>query len=90
MNGRSRHAIVIVRRSHSGKYDTTPLPFTTNNHRKVIIIGGGHNGLVTAAYLAKAGLDVLVLERRHIVGGAAVTEEIEPGKCDRCGCMNRY
>jgi hypothetical protein len=47
--------------------------------RDVIIIGGGHNGLTTAAYLAKKGLDVLVLERRHIVGGAAVTEEIVPG-----------
>src|SRR5467141_2528408 len=44
-----------------------------------IIIGGGHNGLVNAAYLAKAGKKVLVLERRHIVGGAAVTEEIYPG-----------
>jgi len=47
--------------------------------RDVVIVGGGHNGLVTAAYLAKRGLDVLVLERRHIVGGAAVTEEIVPG-----------
>jgi len=44
-----------------------------------IIIGGGHNGLTTAAYLAKAGRRVLVLERRHLVGGAAVTEEIYPG-----------
>src|SRR3979490_188744 len=45
----------------------------------VVVIGGGHNGLVNAAYLAKAGKKVLVLERRHIVGGAAVTEEIYPG-----------
>ena len=44
-----------------------------------IIIGAGHNGLVTAAYLAKAGRKVLVLERRNIVGGAAVTEETFPG-----------
>jgi phytoene dehydrogenase-like protein len=44
-----------------------------------IIIGGGHNGLVCAAYLAKAGRKVLVLERRHVLGGAAVTEEIHPG-----------
>lgn len=44
-----------------------------------IIIGGGHNGLTSAAYLAKAGKKVLVLERRHLVGGAAVTEEIYPG-----------
>ncbi len=44
-----------------------------------IIIGAGHNGLVTAGYLAKAGRKVLVLERRPIVGGAAITEEIFPG-----------
>src|SRR6202171_6034208 len=45
----------------------------------VVVIGGGHNGLVNAAYLSKAGKKVLVLERRHVVGGAAVTEEIHPG-----------
>src|SRR6059058_239468 len=44
-----------------------------------VIIGGGHNGLVCAAYLAMAGLKVVVLERRHVVGGAAVTEEFHPG-----------
>ncbi len=44
-----------------------------------IVIGGGHNGLTSAAYLAKAGKKVLVLERRHVLGGAAVTEEIYPG-----------
>lgn len=44
-----------------------------------IIIGGGHNGLVNAAYLAKAGLKPLVLERRPMVGGAAITEELYPG-----------
>jgi phytoene dehydrogenase-like protein len=44
-----------------------------------IIIGGGHNGLVTAAYLARAGKRVLVLERRHVLGGSAVTEEFYPG-----------
>ncbi|PIP84446.1 MAG: amine oxidase [Elusimicrobia bacterium CG22_combo_CG10-13_8_21_14_all_63_91] len=44
-----------------------------------IIVGGGHNGLITAAYLAKAGRKVLVLERRHVLGGAAVSEEIYPG-----------
>ena len=45
----------------------------------VTIIGGGHNGLVAACYLAKAGLKTIVLERREIVGGGAVTEEIHPG-----------
>ncbi len=45
----------------------------------VIVIGGGHNGLIHAAYLAKAGKKVLVLERRHVLGGAAVTEEVFPG-----------
>src|SRR5689334_11199318 len=45
----------------------------------VVVIGGGHNGLVCACYLAAGGLDVCVLERRAIVGGAAVTEEFHPG-----------
>jgi len=46
---------------------------------EAIVIGAGHNGLVAAAYLARAGLRTLVLERRHLVGGACVTEELWPG-----------
>jgi phytoene dehydrogenase-like protein len=49
------------------------------NRYDAIVIGGGHNGLVNAAYLARGGKKVLVLERRHLVGGSAVTEEIIPG-----------
>src|ERR671938_595306 len=50
-----------------------PAPYDT------IVVGAGHNGLVTAAYLARAGQRVLVLERRELVGGACVTEEPWPG-----------
>src|SRR5712672_75994 len=49
------------------------------NRYDIIVIGGGHNGLTHAAYLARAGKKVLVLERRHVLGGAAVTEEVFPG-----------
>jgi phytoene dehydrogenase-like protein len=47
--------------------------------RDVVVVGGGHNGLACAAYLGRAGLDVLVLERRDVLGGAAATEEPWPG-----------
>ncbi|WP_420471688.1 phytoene desaturase family protein [Brevundimonas sp. FT23042] len=51
----------------------------TTTATDVVILGGGHNGLVCAFYLARAGLKVTVLERRHVVGGAAVTEAFHPG-----------
>ena len=54
----------------------------------VIVIGSGHNGLVCGAYLAKAGLKTLVLERREVVGGAAVTEEFSPGFRALCRAVN--
>ncbi len=50
-----------------------------SNKYDAIVIGAGHNGLVNGAYLAKAGLNTLILERRHLVGGAAITEELHPG-----------
>ena len=56
----------------------------TQNGRDVVVIGGGHNGLVTAFYLAKAGYKPLVLERSAQVGGAAVTDEFHPGfRCSK-------
>jgi phytoene dehydrogenase-like protein len=67
---------------------TTPrtLPKATTTKRTsadrtydAIVIGGGHNGLVNGAYLAKGGLRTLILERRNVVGGAAITEELRPG-----------
>jgi len=58
---------------------TPPAGKPTRSSYDVIVVGGGHNGLVAAAYLAKAGQRVLVLERRHVLGGAAVSEELHPG-----------
>ena len=49
-----------------------------------IVVGAGHNGLTTAYYLARAGLDTLVLDRRDVVGGCAVTEEIDPKNAPDC------
>lgn len=55
------------------------MPTKTNSIYDAVIIGAGHNGLTAAAYLARAGCSTLVLERREIVGGCCVTEEIAPG-----------
>jgi phytoene dehydrogenase-like protein len=54
-------------------------PFHVNRTHDIIVIGGGHNGLVTACYLARAGLKPMVLERREVAGGACITEEFHPG-----------
>ncbi len=54
-------------------------PHHLASHYDVVVIGAGHNGLTCACYLARAGLKVLILERRGVVGGAAVTEEFHPG-----------
>jgi phytoene dehydrogenase-like protein len=59
-----------------------PIPSSPAHFKRsfdAIVVGGGHNGLTTAAYLARAGLEVCVLERRPILGGACVTEEVWPG-----------
>ncbi|CAL9092311.1 unnamed protein product [Musa acuminata var. zebrina] len=59
-----------------------------NKKWDAVVVGGGHNGLTAAAYLARAGLSVAVLERRHVLGGAAVTEEIVPGfRFSRCSYL---
>ena len=55
------------------------VPASSSKIYDAVVVGGGHNGLTAAAYLARAGLSVLVLERREIVGGCCVTEEIAPG-----------
>ncbi len=57
----------------------TTTPKTADRTYDAIVIGGGHNGLTNGAYLAKAGLRTLILERRPLVGGAAITEELRPG-----------
>src|SRR3954471_11051521 len=72
---------------------TSPAPPTPNSiapgrgprSYDAIVVGGGHNGLTTTAYLARAGLNVVCLERRDILGGACVTEELWPGaRVSRC------
>src|SRR5499425_2650473 len=55
------------------------MPSSAQKTYDAIVVGGGHNGLTAAAYLARGGLKTLVLERREIVGGCCVTEETAPG-----------
>src|SRR5258708_28840218 len=59
--------------------DTDRLALNSKQRYDASVVGGGHNGLTAAAYLARAGMSTLVLERRHMVGGCCVTEEIAPG-----------
>ncbi|KAM1529277.1 hypothetical protein ACFX1Z_018502 [Malus domestica] len=79
------------RRSFSSSSITGTAAATTalkNKKWDALVIGGGHNGLTAAAYLARSGLSVAVLERRHVIGGAAVTEELVPGfKFSRCSYL---
>src|ERR1700753_1854824 len=80
--GQRSHAITsrVNCWSESRRAATSPLIINSvPESYDVVIIGAGHNGLVTAAYLARAGRKVLVLEARELVGGCAVTEEIWPG-----------
>ena len=79
MGQRLSPGLVLRRREAASKELARPIRTARRLMPDVIVIGGGHNGLVAAAYLAAAGLKVTVLERRAVVGGAAVTEEFHPG-----------
>ncbi|XP_021273699.1 pyridine nucleotide-disulfide oxidoreductase domain-containing protein 2-like isoform X3 [Herrania umbratica] len=75
------------RRGFTSSY-TPPAQALKEKKWDALVIGGGHNGLTAAAYLARGGLSVAVIERRHVIGGAAVTEEIIPGfKFSRCSYL---
>src|ERR1051325_838782 len=77
LDGRAR-AISILGSAQHARGRENRMPAGVDDY-DVVIVGAGHNGLVCAAYLAMAGLRVKVLERRPVVGGAAVTEEFHPG-----------
>ena len=81
MRRATRTCLFTIARSIAKYAETDFSRYIPPTRRKydAVVVGGGHNGLVHAAYLAKAGLRVLVLERRHLVGGAAVTEELISG-----------
>src|ERR1700680_661098 len=69
----------MVSRTRPRDFESDFVKQPSNSIYGAIVVGGGHNGLTAAAYLARAGLATLVLERREIVGGCCVTEEIAPG-----------
>ncbi|XP_050226400.1 uncharacterized protein LOC126676276 [Mercurialis annua] len=70
-------------------FSTTTTTVLKDKKWDALVIGGGHNGLIAATYLARSGLSVAVLERRHVIGGAAVTEELIPGfKFSRCSYLS--
>jgi len=77
----SQELLLIILISHMLAQLTLTIP---NMQHDVIIVGAGHNGLTAAAYLAKAGKKVLMLERRNVVGGCAVTEEVDPRLAPGC------
>lgn len=70
------------------KLSSSPSGLLKEKKWDAVVIGGGHNGLTAAAYLARSGISVAVLERRHLIGGAAVTEELIPGfRFSRCSYL---
>ncbi|KAM9327115.1 pyridine nucleotide-disulfide oxidoreductase domain-containing protein 2 [Gastrophryne carolinensis] len=77
MPGMGLHCMKPIQCLHTRAY--SKVPGQLKRKYDAVIIGGGHNGLVAAAYLQKSGVNTAVLERRHVIGGAAVTEEIIPG-----------
>ncbi|XP_034040991.1 pyridine nucleotide-disulfide oxidoreductase domain-containing protein 2 [Thalassophryne amazonica] len=83
---RGRGALTAVRTASTSRFKSGVC--TLKTQYDALVIGGGHNGLVAAAYLQKGGLKTAVLERRHVLGGAAVSEEIFPGfRFSRCSYL---